>query len=81
MSKTVELILKESMQLGPLERAHLVDELLATLETENDDEVDVAWAAEVEKRSAELAAGKVRPVMWSALRQRARKGIHDKSKN
>lgn len=81
MNKTVEVILKESMQLTPFERSHLVDELLATLETEKDEDVDAAWVAEVEKRSSELAGGKVQPVMWREVKQLAQKSIHGKSKN
>lgn len=36
MEKTVNLILKEAMQLSDAERAQLVDELLTTLEVEKD---------------------------------------------
>jgi len=81
MNKMVEVILKESMQLSAFERAHLVDELLATLKTEKDDDVDLAWAEEVEKRSLELSGGKVQPVIWDEVRERAHKSAHGKSKN
>jgi putative addiction module component (TIGR02574 family) len=81
MNKMVEVLLRESMQLSAMERAHLVDELLTTLETERDEDVDVAWAEEVEKRSLELSSGKVRPVIWDEVRERAHKSVHGKSKN
>lgn len=81
MNKTVEAILKESMHLSAFERAHLVDELLTTLETEKDEDVDASWAEEVEKRSFELVSGKVQPVMWAEVKDRAHKSIHGKSKN
>ncbi|MBI5632225.1 MAG: addiction module protein [Nitrospirae bacterium] len=81
MSKMVEVILRESMQLSAIERAHLVDELLTTLETEKDEDADAAWAQEVEKRSHELSSGKVQPVIWDEVRERARHSVHGKSKN
>jgi hypothetical protein len=43
--------------------------------------VDVAWAEEVAKRSLELSSGKVHPVIWDEVRERAHKSVHGKSKN
>ncbi len=81
MNKTVEVILRESMQLTDIDRAHLVDELLTTLETEKDKDVDAAWAKEVEKRSLELSEGSVHPIIWDEVRERAHKRVHAKNKN
>ena len=68
--KTVELV-KAAMGLSYGERVRLVDELLATLEPEEKSEVDKAWAAEVEKREADIASGMVKPVIWDEVRTKA----------
>ncbi|MEW6420022.1 MAG: addiction module protein [Nitrospirota bacterium] len=79
MGKTVNLILKEAMQLSDTEKAQLVDELLTMLEVEKDDAVDAAWAQEVEKRASEIAQGKVLPVIWDEVKERAYRKVHGKN--
>lgn len=79
MGKIVNTILKEAMQLSDIERAQLVDELLTMLEVEKDDAVDAAWAEEVEKRAVEIAQGKVVPVIWDEVKEKAYRKVHDKN--
>jgi putative addiction module component (TIGR02574 family) len=57
MPTTVELLEAEALQLTAAERARLVERLIASLDA--DPEVDDAWAAEVERRNAEIEAGTV----------------------
>lgn len=57
MSSTLEAIEAEALQLSAAERARLVERLIATLDT--DPEVEEAWAAEVERRNAEIESGAV----------------------
>jgi len=45
------------LQLTPADRARLVEKLIATLDA--DPEVEEAWAAEVERRQAEMENGTV----------------------
>jgi len=71
MSDKTEELVKAAMGLPVAERAHLVDELLATLEPENESEVDRAWAAEVANREADLSGGTVTPVIWEEVKRRA----------
>jgi len=59
MGKAAASVLKDALQLSDSERAQLIDELLTTLETEKNDNVDAAWAQEVEKRASELSQGTV----------------------
>lgn len=79
MGKIVNTILKEAMQLSDIERAQLVDELLTMLEVEKDGAVDAAWAEEVEKRALEIAQGKVVPVIWDEVKEKAYRKVHDKN--
>lgn len=53
--ETVETLEAAALHLSPGERARLVERLIATLDA--DPEVEEAWAAEVERRQAELESG------------------------
>ena len=57
MSATVEALEAEALQLSAAERARLVERLIASLDI--DPEVEEAWAAEVERRNAEIESGAV----------------------
>jgi len=57
MSSTVETIEAEALQLSPVDRARLVERLIASLDV--DPEVEDAWAAEVERRHQEVESGAV----------------------
>ncbi len=53
--ETVETLEAAALHLSPGERARLVERLIATLDA--DPEVEEAWAAEVERRQAEIESG------------------------
>jgi putative addiction module component (TIGR02574 family) len=55
--ETVESLEAAALHLSPGERARLVERLIATLDA--DPEVEEAWAAEVERRQAEIESGAV----------------------
>ncbi|HSS20629.1 MAG TPA: addiction module protein [Pyrinomonadaceae bacterium] len=55
--ETVETLEAAALHLSPGERARLVERLIATLDV--DPEVEEAWAAEVERRQAEIESGAV----------------------
>ena len=55
MSSNVEVLEAEVLQLPVAERARLVERLIASLDA--DPEVEEAWAAEVERRQADLESG------------------------
>ena len=57
MSSTVEALEAEALQLSAAERARLIERLIASIDA--DPEVEDAWAAEVERRSAEIESGAV----------------------
>lgn len=60
MPLTVEAIEAEALGLSAADRARLVEKLISSLEI--DPAVEEAWAAEVERRNAELESGAVSPV-------------------
>jgi putative addiction module component (TIGR02574 family) len=56
MSIPLEVLEAEVLSLSPTERSRLLDKLLASLDP--DPEWEDAWAQEVDKREAEIAAGR-----------------------
>jgi len=57
MSSTVEALEAEALQLTTAERARLIERLITSLDTDPD--VEEAWAAEVERRHAQIENGTV----------------------
>lgn len=76
MGSKAELLIKEAANLPYAERAQVVDELLTTLEPEADEDVDEAWALEVERRGEELVLGKVTPFSWDEVKRQALRRVH-----
>ncbi len=70
MSRTFSDVWKEAADLSEQDRAALAGLLIESLEGEPDPGVEAAWAAEIERRVAELEAGTVQSVPWDQVRQR-----------
>ena len=69
MSGAVKRILEAALQLPDNEREQLVDELKATLHSGfATDEVERAWASEIERRSQEIDSGKAVLRDWDEVR-------------
>ena len=71
MSSQVEILEAEALKLSPEERAELADRLIGSLF--QDVEIEEAWAAEVERRVAEIESGRSQtiPAAESIARARA----------
>ena len=70
MSRTFTDVWKEAAELSEKDRADLAALLIESLEGEPDAGVEAAWAAEIERRLAELDAGTVKSIPWEQVRQR-----------
>jgi len=70
MSRTFTDVWKEAAELSDKDRAALAGLLIESLEGDSDPDVEAAWAAEIEKRVAELDAGTVESIPWEQVRQR-----------
>ena len=69
MSGAVKQILEAALQLPDEEREQLVDELKATLHSGfATEEVEQAWASEVERRLQEIDSGKAGLRDWDEAR-------------
>jgi putative addiction module component (TIGR02574 family) len=73
MAKPADNILKAAVKLPEKDRVRVVERLLSSLEPEKEEDVDAAWAAEIERRSREIREGTVQLVPWKTVKSRARK--------
>jgi putative addiction module component (TIGR02574 family) len=64
---STEELLAQVLRLPRAERARIAEEVYSSLE-EPEEEVARAWAQELERRSTEVAQGRVQPVDWPAAR-------------
>jgi len=55
MTRNASRLLEEALQLAPNERAKIAAELLSSLD-DQDDDVKVAWAAEIARRASDADA-------------------------
>ena len=60
-------LLAKVLRLPRDERARLAGEVLSSLE-EREDDVAMAWAAELERRSRDVAEGRVVAIDWETAR-------------
>jgi putative addiction module component (TIGR02574 family) len=70
---TAKEVLEAALHLAPSERELLVEQLMQSLVSEKafaSDEIERAWLAELQRRSAEIDAGTAELVDWSDVRSR-----------
>jgi putative addiction module component (TIGR02574 family) len=65
MAMDVKSLLEEALRLPAEARAALAGELLESLDDDDvDEDVEAAWAKEIERRLKEVDEGKVKTVAW-----------------
>jgi putative addiction module component (TIGR02574 family) len=72
MLSTFEEILSVALSLPPEVRAMLADDLLQSLESPNQTQIDAAWAEEAERRMREIDEGKVEAIDGELVMQKVR---------
>ncbi|MBI4524479.1 MAG: addiction module protein [Deltaproteobacteria bacterium] len=70
MSKRTDDILNSAIRLSTAERAELAAELLASLDGEPENDVEAAWAAEIERRAQRVRSGEAKGRPWAEVRER-----------
>ena len=75
MSKTGQKVLDEALQLDLGERAELAAELIASLDGAPDEDVELAWAAEIERRAADARSGTDAGTPWEEVLDKARNAL------
>jgi len=73
MSSQLEMLEAQALKLSPEERARLADRLIASLFQDND--IEDAWAVEVERRIKEIEAGSAQLIPAADAIARARAAI------
>ena len=61
-------LFREASELSERERAELAGLLLESLEGEPDQDVEAAWAEEIERRVRQLDSGEVKTIPWQQVR-------------
>lgn len=74
MSTNLEVLEAEVLRLAPLERSHLLERLIASLDS--DPEVEEAWEREADRREAELETGSISAVSGQEAIARLRTKLH-----
>lgn len=69
MSANFKQIIEEVKQLNPRERALVAHCLISSLDTRQDDGVDLEWTKLAEKRYNDLISGEVNPVSWESIKK------------
>ncbi len=64
MARDVAEVIQDALSLPAEARAALAGSLLDSLDTECDSDVEAAWLAEIQRRSAELDSGAVSAIPW-----------------
>lgn len=72
MSHETEELLQRALALTDNERAELAGNLIASLDTTVDPDVDLAWQQEIARRFDEIRSGNVTTVPWDEVRRKAR---------
>ena len=70
MKRDATRLFREALRLSAQDRVALAEALLASLDEDVDDDAEVVWRSEVERRIGELDAGAVSPIPWPEVRRR-----------
>jgi len=79
MGRTAEQVLNEALELPERDRAEVAARLIESLDHESEDDVDAAWATEIERRCSDRDAGRTTGSDWEDVRQRIEREIFGRS--
>jgi putative addiction module component (TIGR02574 family) len=75
MTRAARDLLEEALKLDVSERADLAAELLASLDGEPEEQVEAAWAAEIQRRIDRIEAGTEKLLPWEDVQRQIDKEI------
>jgi putative addiction module component (TIGR02574 family) len=76
MTQEAQELLQKALALPDNERAELAGNLISSLDTTVDPEVDASWQLEVVRRLHDVQSGKVGTVSWEEVQQKGRTLLH-----
>jgi putative addiction module component (TIGR02574 family) len=72
-SKKVQAILEQALKLSLAERAHMAEQLIASLDEGLDVGAEQAWQKEVQRRLEQIDPGEVQTISWEEVRRQLRR--------
>lgn len=72
MATDAQRLLEQALSLPEDQRADLAGNLIASLDTTIDANVDSAWQQEIDRRYREVASGESTTVSWAEIERKAR---------
>jgi putative addiction module component (TIGR02574 family) len=78
MARKLHELFREAAELSESERAELAGLLLESLEGIPDEDVEAAWAEEVERRVRQIDSGEVKTIPWEQVRAELYTRLNDK---
>jgi len=78
VTKQAAELLQEALKLDPAGRAELASELIASLDAGSDDDVDAAWASEIEERAGRARVGIDPGEPWPEIRSRLERDLRNR---
>lgn len=79
MNQAAKKVLNAALRLPEAERVKVAEELLVAWEGKPEEDVDAAWAMEIERRTREIEQGEVQSIPWSKVRRAVSKRSRAKS--
>ncbi len=76
MNTKSQQLLQSALPLPESDRAELAASLIHSLDTDTDENVDEAWAAEIQRRIESIDNGEVKLVPWDDVMQEMRDPTH-----
>ncbi len=65
MNSDSQQLLRSALSLPESERAEIAASLIESLDSGTDDDVDAAWAREIQRRIASIDDGEVKLIPWN----------------
>ena len=69
MTREATELLEKALRLPPKARAALIASLIDSLDGTSDEDAEVAWQAEIDRRARALDEGEVKLVPWAEARR------------
>lgn len=76
MTQEAQELLQKALALPENERAELAANLISSIDTNVDQDVDAAWQQEVVRRGHEIQSGKVATISWEEVQQKGHTLLH-----
>jgi putative addiction module component (TIGR02574 family) len=76
MSMLVDQLLDSALKQSDRDRARIAEALIASLDVQPEEGIDLAWQAEINKRLREIDKGEVECLPWEEVRDRLYRNAH-----